>query len=190
MNRFACIGIALLAYTLALPPAAAVANSSCGRLSTGDTFNDLNKILDCIEAKAAGQPVTATPDESAYVEEREPNNRIGEANPIALGTTVRGSIKKGNEYDTYRFAAPPDDGVVRIILRQTQTNGFVPRINVYNDLEIEVAKITGDENKTISLPLETEANRSYYVSITCTSHKFVATCKKKNNDYELVVKPE
>ena len=186
MHKFACTSIALFACALAVPPAvAAVSTTSCGRLSTGDTFNDLNKILDCIEAKASGQPVTATSDDTGYVEEQEPNDRIDDANPIALGTTLRGRIRKNNEFDIFRFTAPATDGVVRIILRQTQTNGFYPSVKLYNDLEVQVGGIEGFANRTISLPVKTEANRGYYISVTCRSD-----CTQANNDYELVVIPE
>lgn len=183
MKKLIATATLLLLYGLPLP-ATAVANSSCGRLSTGDTFNDLNKILDCIEAKATGQPVTATPDETGYVEEQEPNDRIASANPIALGTTVRGKIKKDNEFDIYRFSAPATDGMVRIIIRQTHTRGFCPRIKLYDDLEVQVEEVDGSANKTVSLPLETQANRHYYITITC-----FLQCND-NMDYELVVTPE
>ena len=183
MNKLLATATLLLC---GLPQAvAAVASSSCGRLSTGDTFNDLNKILDCIEAKATGQPATAASDGSGYVEELEPNDRIGDANPIALETTVRGRIRKDNEFDIFRFTAPSSDGGVRIIIRQTQTSGFYPVVRIHDHLQVQIAKEQGSRNQTISVPLEAEAGRDYYITITCK-----LGCDEKDNDYELVVKPE
>lgn len=185
MHKFVHPVVALLGFASAMPGLAAVPATGCGRLSTGDTYSDLNKILDCIEAKAAGEPATAASGASGYVEEQEPNDRIGDANPLALGTRVRGRIKQDNEFDVFRFKAPAADGTVRIIIRQTQTEGFFPHVTLYDDQEVKVAEASGSANTMISQPLDTEANRSYYIVMSCRYQ-----CDSEAMDYELVVTTE
>ena len=84
--------LALSLFGALISTSHAATSDRCDRLETGDTFDDLNKILDCIEAKTGtgGGPLVTSTQIAVYGEESEPNNRIGEANRIALGTTVTG----------------------------------------------------------------------------------------------------
>lgn len=158
----------------------------CDRLETGDTFDDLNKILDCIEAKSGtgGGPLVTSTQVAVYGEESEPNNRIGEANRIALGTTVTGRLKDGSDIDMFTFVAPESAANVRIILRQTDTTGFYPAVKVYDDTETIVLKPSADINTTLSAPLEVSPAAQYFITINCWQ-----LCGK-NMPYELLVRAQ
>lgn len=167
--------------------AAATSKSDCGRLETGDTFDDINKILDCIESKFSGESFVTTTNVEVYSEEKEPNDLIGNANIITLGTTVNGKIKKGNEFDIFRFTAPESEKGVRIIIRQTHTSGFDIEFAIYDHTETKLKHISGSYRKTISLPFETEPGQNYYIYLDCRN----SSCSRSANlDYALLVRAE
>ena len=157
---------------------------SCGRLNTGDTFDDLNKILDCIESKVSDQSFVTATNTAIYSDEKEPNDLIGNANIINLDTTINGNFKKGDNFDIFQFAAPKSEEGVRVILRQTDPEGFYPGLKLYDDAEVLLKYINGDPGKTLSVPLTTDPNRRYYIVLNCR-----VSCSE-NTSYELLVRAE
>jgi hypothetical protein len=157
---------------------------SCGRLSTGDTFDDLNKILDCIESKVSGQSFVTATNTAIYSGEKEPNDLIGNANIITIDTTIKGRIKKGDDFDIFQFTAPEAKESVRVIVRQTDPDGFYPTIRLYDDAEVLIQSVNGYPGKTISHQFTIEPQRSHYIVLTCR------TSCSKNPSYELLVRAE
>src|SRR2546429_9348106 len=94
-------------------------DQNCGRLKTGDNFNRINEILDCIESKIKAHSPIKLESTTIYNEEKEPNDLIGNANLVSLGSTIKAQIKDDNEYDIFTFIAPDSQKNLRIILRQT-----------------------------------------------------------------------
>jgi len=140
---------------------------NCGRLKTGDNYNRINEILDCIESKINVSSPVMLENTTVYNEEKEPNNSISSANLVNLGSTIKAQIKDGNEYDIFTFIAHDSQKNLRIILRQTNPKGFYPRVSIYDYNEVQIIKQDGEDSKTISLPLKPEPKRQYYVSVTC-----------------------
>jgi hypothetical protein len=174
--------IFLVLVGLTQQSAATTDNPDCGRLKTGDTFDDINKILDCIESKISGESFVTATNVEVYSEEKEPNDLIGNANIISLGTTVNGNIKKG--FDIFRFTAPESEKGVRIIIRQSHTSGFFPGLTIYDHTETKKKYIQGQRGETISFPVETEPGQDYYIYLKCR-----AACDADSN-YELLVRAE
>jgi len=177
--------IFLVLVGLTQQSAATTENRDCGRLETGDNFDDINKILDCIESKISGASFVTATNVEVYSEEKEPNDLIGNANIITLGTTVNGKIKKGNEFDIFRFTAPESEKGVRIIIRQTYTSGFDIMLDIYDHTETKLKHISGSHRETISLPFETEPGQNYYIYLDCRNN-----CSSANLNYALLVRAE
>src|SRR4029453_13425742 len=74
-------------------------SQNCGRLKTGDNFNRINEILDCIEAKINVHSPIKLENTTIYDEEKEPNESFDEANLINLGSTIKAQIENNNAYD-------------------------------------------------------------------------------------------
>lgn len=163
---------------------ATTSDGGCERLDTGDNFDDLNKILDCIESKITSKSSVTATNIAVYSEEKEPNDLIGNANIITLGTTVKGKVKEGNEFDIFRFTAPDSEKGIRIIWRQTNTSGFSPKLTLYDDAEVHLKTVEGYRHRTTSLAYKTEPQKTYYVYLTCRGN-----CTN-NMDYELLVRAE
>jgi len=149
------------------PAIGAEPSQNCGRLKTGDNFNRINEILDCIESKINAYSHVKLENTAIYDEEKEPNDSIGTANLINLGSTIKAQIKDENEYDIFTFIATDSQKNLRLILRQTNPKGFWPRVTVYDRNETEIIKEQGNVNKTVSLQLKPKPKEQYYVSITC-----------------------
>jgi hypothetical protein len=149
------------------PAIGAETSQNCGRLKTGDNFNRINEILDCIESKINTYSHTKLENTAIYDEEKEPNDSIGTANLINLGSTIKAQIKNGNEYDMFTFIAPDSQKNLRIILRQTNPKGFYPSVTVYDHNESQILKENGNVDKTVSLPLKPKPKEQYYVSVHC-----------------------
>lgn len=174
----------LFAIGLVQQSAAAVSDGDCERLETGDNFDELNKILDCIESKITGGSFVTATNVEVYSHEKEPNDLIGNANIITLGTTLKGKIKEGNEFDIFKFSAPDTDKGVRVILRQTNTSGFWPRLKIYDSTETHLKTYSDTSTNTVSFVLKTEPEEDYYIYVTCRDY-----CRE-NNTYELLVRAE
>ena len=159
-------------------------DQNCGRLKTGDDFNHLNKILDCIESKINVRSSMKLENEVVYSEEKEPNDLIGNANMIVLGSTVKAKINDDNEYDVFTFIAPNSEKNIRVIVRQTHPYGFYPRVTLYDNTEIQILKEDGRGNTTISLQIRSEPKKQYYVTVTCWN-----VCNE-NMFYELYIREE
>jgi hypothetical protein len=159
-------------------------DQNCGRLKTGDNFNRINEILDCIEAKINVSAPMKLENTTVYNDEKEPNDSVGNANMVTLGSTIKAQIKDGNEYDIFTFIAPDSQKNIRIILRQTNPRGFYPRVIIYDYNEKQILKEDGRENITVSLQLKPEPKKQYYVSITCWN-----SCSK-DMFYELQIREE
>jgi hypothetical protein len=142
---------------------------NCGRLKTGDNFNRINEILDCIESKINVYPRTKLENTTVYDEEKEPNDSIGNANFISLGSTIKAQIKDENEYDIFTFIAPDSQKNLRLILRQTHLKGFSPRVIVYDHNENIILGENGKKHVTVSLQLKPKPKEQYYISVTCGS---------------------
>jgi hypothetical protein len=121
---------------------------------------------------------------TVYDEEKEPNDTISTANLITIGSTIKAQIKDGNEYDIFTFIAPDSQKNLRIILRQTQSRGFGPRVVIYDRNENQILQESGNENKTVSLQLKSKPKEQYYVSVTCWFPCF------GNMFYELQIREE
>jgi hypothetical protein len=159
-------------------------DQNCGRLKTGDNFNRINEILDCIESKINVYPPMKLENVTIYDEEKEPNDSIGNANFINLGSTIKAQIKDSNEYDIFTFIAPDSQKNLRVILRQIHPKGFYPMVTIYDSNENQILKEDGSDHKTISLQLKPKPKEQYYVSVTCWNG-----CHG-NMFYELQIKEE
>ena len=181
-----CFAILLFAFAAAFAHYALATDEkeSCGRLETGDTFDDLNKILDCIESKVSGKSFVTATNTAIYSEEKEPNDLIGNANIINLDTTIKGNFKKSDDFDIFQFTAPKSEEGIRVILRQIDSGGFFPGLKLYDDAEVLLSNTHGDTGNTLSIPLTTEPNRYYYIVLTCR-----VSCSE-NTNYELLVRAE
>jgi hypothetical protein len=159
-------------------------DQNCGRLKTGDNFNRLNEILDCIESKINVHSSMKLENTAVYSEEKEPNDLIGNANMVALGSTIRAKINDDNEYDVFTFVAPDSKKNIRVILRQTHPSGFYPRVTVYDYTESQIFKENGRADATLSLQIKAEPKKQYYVTVTCWNG-----CHE-NMPYELHIREE
>jgi hypothetical protein len=168
MKRTAVVSILLLVgIVFSYHSTGANPDQNCGRLKTGDNFNRINEILDCIESKIKVYAPVKSENATIYNEEKEPNNLIGNANLVNLDSTIKAQIKDDNEYDIFTFIAPDSQKNLRIILRQTQPGGFYPSVAIYDRNENQILKEAGSANKTISLQLKSKPKEQYYVSVTC-----------------------
>jgi hypothetical protein len=174
----------LMGIGFSSPSIGADSDQNCGRLKTGDNFNRLNEILDCIESKINVHSPMKIENAAVYNEEKEPNDLIGNANLVALGSTVRAKINDDNEYDIFTFIAPDSKKNIRVILRQTHPSGFYPRVALYDYTESQIFKEDGLSHKTLSLQIKSEPKKQYYVTVTCWSG-----CNE-NMFYELHIREE
>ena len=149
------------------PAIGAEPSQNCGRLKTGDNFNRINEILDCIESKINSYQHMKSENTTIYDEEKEPNDSISTTNLINLGSTIKAQIKDGNEYDIFTFITPDPQKNLRLILRQPYPKGFYPRVTIYDHNESQITREDGFPQKTISLQLKPKPKEQYYVSVTC-----------------------
>src|SRR4029453_14704244 len=113
-------------------------DQNCGRLKTGDNFNRINEILDCIESKIKVYSPMKLENTTIYDEEKGPNDSVGNANLVNIGSTIKAQIKDGNEYDTFTFISPDSQKNLRVILRQTHPKGFYPSVIIYDNNETQI----------------------------------------------------
>jgi hypothetical protein len=175
-----------------------IVQADCGRLMADDTYERLNQILECLDsridalqnsisAEAPSKPGDADPKISTTQgEEAEPNDYVSQATPVALGTSIRGRLKKEDQ-DYYQFRVPDGfDHKVRIIFRPlTRHLGTGVRVQVFDSAENGVAE--GHEvngHKPVSLAISPEANSAYLVKVGWALHS------GNGVDYELVIRKE
>jgi len=167
------------------PAIGAEPSQNCGRLKSGDNFNRINEILDCIESKINVHSSMKLENTTIYDEEKEPNDTISTANLITIGSTIKAQIKDENEYDIFTFIASDSQKNLRIVLHQTNPKGFYPRVTIYDHNENKIIKEDGrSSNETVSLQLKPKPKEQYYVSITCWNGCY------GNMSYELQIKEE
>jgi len=186
MNKINALSI-LLAVGIGFPylSIGADSNQNCGRLKTGDSFDRLNEILNCIESKINVYSSINLENAPVYSEEMEPNDSIGNANLVAFGSTIKGQIKKGGEYDVFTFIAPDSKNNIRVILRQTHISGFWPEVAIYDYNERLILQQKPSSNENLSLQIEPEPKKQYYVTVRCWQD-----CNNANMFYELNIREE
>src|SRR4051812_9828550 len=85
-------------------------DQNCGRLKTGDSFNRINEILDCIESKIRSleikEPQKISPPIQPPGSVAGSNDRISNATPIVFGSTVEGKLAKQNRTGWFVFKTP------------------------------------------------------------------------------------
>src|SRR5215208_3275659 len=130
-------------------------DQNCGRLKTGDSFNRINEILDCIESKvrilqSKESPIINLPNQS-LASAKEPNDRISDATPIAFGSTVEGKLTKQNLTDWYVFKTPESAGDKSVL---------VFRWIGGESIRVELEVYDADENRLKSLSICCRENGS------------------------------
>jgi hypothetical protein len=202
MKAFAIIVLILL------PPV--VVQADCGRLTANDDYEKLNEILECLDSRitelqervtpgaspgsgkaiSEGKPVSRKEGEiSSQVtesEEIEPNDNVSQATRIALGTTIRGRLKREDK-DYYQFKVPEGfDHKVRIIYRPLSYHlGKVVGVQVFDSVE-KVVAMGNDANGSdpVSLAISAEANSTYFIKVGWQ------VFSGDKLDYELVIRKE
>jgi hypothetical protein len=166
-----CLGILLSCHSTG-----ADLDGNCGRLKTGDNFNRINEILDCIESKirtsvsplppaanseAGGSPLRLpTPPGVA----KEPNNGIYEAAEIPFGSSMKSKITQRDPIDWYVFKTPDDVGDQFLVIYRYIDGAGRVYIEVYDSNE---KKLSGDSSsqESQSLTIKGEKGAIYYIKI-------------------------
>lgn len=171
---------------------AAVAQADCGRLSSTDTYEKPNQILECLESKISvlQNNVTNRPPpigndpvkQSIGSEEVENNNLFPEANLILLGQRVRGKIAKPEDRDFYKFRTASQTDKFRVILRKLSASGFWAIVTIYNVVEEPLAGDGKEHDTPVSMLVESKPDAFYYVSVKSGAQQL--------GDYEPVVREE
>lgn len=117
-------------------------------------------------------------------EEKESNDDITTANPIALGATIRGRLAtdKDRDFFTFRTSSQSADNI-RVILRKR----FFAEVEVYDAAERRVAARSEVLDRPVSFSFRSEPESSYYIVV---KHDVTATPSMRRGDYELVVRQE
>jgi hypothetical protein len=171
-----------------------VAKADCGRLNTNDTYEKLNKILECIELRitdvekstpirsnsTAANPVAS--ERPVGKEEIEDNNHVPKANLISMGERVRGKIA-GGDRDYYKFRTASQTEKFRVILRKMSISGFYANVTIYNQFEKKIIHGAADYDEPVSLLVEGGPDLFFFIYIKGYSDK-------TRGEYELVVREE
>ena len=185
----------LLIILLVLLPAVVV-RADCGRLESGDSYQKINQILECLESQIddlrntkatvpsspLGDPVSAEQDTGG--KEQEVNNRITEANLIRIGQQVQGRLANDKDRDFYKFktsvhSANASQQKLRVILRKLEK--FYGTVDIYDDVEKRIKSVSANGDETISMLVESKPDTYYYVLVKPYSGY---------GDYELVIREE
>lgn len=110
----------------------------------------------------AGQPTDgpAPTPVTAAGEEREPNDKITEANVINMGRTIKGTISTDQDRDFFKFKT--GQGMkTRVILRKT----FDARLVIYDSAEERVTSRYAGGEDAVSFAFDNNASSFYYVLV-------------------------
>lgn len=118
--------------------------------------------------------------------ETEQNDVSPSANPIALGTTIRGRVKPSQDRDMFEFRTGPGTKIIRVILRKLSAAGFTARLAIYDAAEKKVSTGWEGSDTPVSLSIEGAPNSDYYVAVKC-EYDFMLC---DHTDYEVTVRAE
>lgn len=177
---------------LVISPTAA-AETDCGRLSAGDTYEKLNQILECLESKISDMQKkvtiqsTSTANDSVSSEqsigskEVESNDLITESNLVTMGQRVHGKVAGDEDRDFYKFRTSSQTEKVRVILRKLSKKGFSADLTIYDEVEDRegIRHASGDTPVTISF--ESKPDSYYYIVVAGSG---------RGGEYELVIRDE
>jgi len=121
------------------------------------------------------------PRRPPVLEEQEPNDHIINANPIELGTTVRGSIAQKQDRDFFKIKTSLS--TTRVILRKLSLSGFAATVEIYDSVEKLIRSDSEIGDRPVSLAFESPTDAYYYILVKSLNYRYYG-------DYELTVRKE
>ncbi len=122
----------------------------------------------------------------ALSEEKEPNDSFSSANPITIGTTVRGQIAVKDDRDFFVFSTSSNPQTVLKIHLENNSMTLRPELTFYNGLKARIKKIyettKGADLEMSSLTVP--ADSTFYVEVS--SH----TVYRSSGEYKITVAAE
>ncbi len=119
--------------------------------------------------------------------EKGPGTSITTAKSITEGTTVSGSLVRGQDRHFFQFKAA--SAKIRVIVRKRSQGGFSGAVDVYDHNESKVAGksemgvLLGPMDQPLTLSFESRPGALYYIVVT-------ALGSNARSDYELTVRKE
>ena len=119
-----------------------------------------------------------------FTEEKEPNDSFSSANPITIGTTVKGQIAVKDDRDFFVFRTSSNPQTVLKIHLENNSMTLSPDLKFYNGLKAQIKKIY-ETTKGADLEMSSltaPANSTFYVEVTSVSRSM--------GEYKLTVAAE
>jgi hypothetical protein len=151
-------------------------DQNCGRLKTGDSFNRINEILDCIETKigviqSSKDPISQSKESTVIAlpghplgSAKEPNDRIYDATPIVFGSSIQGKLTKNDLTDWYVFKTLDSaDGKAIIVFRWIEGESISVKLALYDADEKGLKSWNICCKESGSVDINIDKNNTYYV---------------------------
>ena len=137
-----------------------------------------------IEPETPGEKIDPAP----VTADKEPNDYVPDANLIAEGTSIRGSIATRKDRDFYQFNA--SSSKTRVILRKLSLPGLYATVEISDAVERYISGKSASGDQTITLSFESNPGSIYFIVVKPYDAIVETIQDRFTGEYELVVRKE